>query len=426
MARSRRAASWSTGAPTSTRPGWCVRAGHRRHMFSGKAKTCSRWSRVERTPRQRDVNPRIPLDLEEIILKAIAFHATTATRPAAICRTRSAASSSSWPAARASCSTPARWPSFGQRAAATIGARRSARPRARAAWGGPRGARHRCAAAAKLCAGRCSAGPAESSMPPDPGVGSQPHARPPRRRCRPWRRCRPPSRTARRASASTCWCSAATSAARRRWRPPGPRERCACSSSSSRWRATSHSSTRPRPPPRRVGLTCVVGLPLASEEDSSRDPAGPGPIDALDGIGSTSSRSCAWPSACSARGLIRRSAEARSAVRARRPPPPAWRAACRRAQGGDILCAAAVPAWPGRLELRGAGHHRSAAGPGERDRRGPLQTARRVYRVRGPKERVHEACASAAPQAASCRPRAELKALRDRTRRARHRGHRPS
>jgi serine/threonine protein kinase/predicted ATPase len=164
------------------------------------------------------------------------------------------------------------------------------------------------------------------------------------------------------------------------------------------------------------GLTCVVGLPLASEEDSSRAiRLGLALIDALDGIGLD-----VEPELRLAIGLqrgvalIRRSAEARSGFELSAATTGMARRLAVEAQGGDILCGGAVARvaqddWnfeelatidlPPDAETETDGDH--------------SRQRARVYRVRGPKERVQRLRERGTAGGQLVGRELELKALRD-------------
>ncbi|HWM88127.1 MAG TPA: protein kinase, partial [Kofleriaceae bacterium] len=168
------------------------------------------------------------------------------------------------------------------------------------------------------------------------------------------------------------------------------------------------------------GLTCVIGLPMASEEDASRSiRLGLALIEALDGIGLD-----VEPDLRLAVGLqrgvalIRRNAEARSGFELSAATTGMARRLASEAQGGDILCGGAVARvahddWSFE-ELATIDLPAGAAVEGEADWDPSSSRQRaRVYRVRGPKERVQRLRERGRAAAELVGRELELKALRD-------------
>ncbi|HTE51225.1 MAG TPA: protein kinase [Kofleriaceae bacterium] len=168
-----------------------------------------------------------------------------------------------------------------------------------------------------------------------------------------------------------------------------------------------------------AGLTCVIGLPISSEEDGSRAiRLALALIDALDGIGLD-----VEPELRLAIGLqrgvalVRRSREVRAGFELSAATTGMARRLASEAQGGDILCGGAVARvarddWTfeelATIDLTGA----AAEGEVEWDPNASGQRAR-IYRVRGPKERVQRLRERGEAATTLVGRELELKALRD-------------
>jgi serine/threonine protein kinase/predicted ATPase len=166
-------------------------------------------------------------------------------------------------------------------------------------------------------------------------------------------------------------------------------------------------------------LTCVIGLPVASEEDGSRAiRLALALIDALDGIGLDVEPELRL-SVGLQRGvaLVRRNAEARSGFELSAATTGMARRLASEAQGGDILCGGAVARvarddWSFE-ELATIDLPTGAAAEGEEWDPSASQQRARVYRVRGPKERVQRLRERGQAATELIGRELELKALRD-------------
>jgi serine/threonine protein kinase/predicted ATPase len=169
-----------------------------------------------------------------------------------------------------------------------------------------------------------------------------------------------------------------------------------------------------------AGLTCVVGLPAASEEDASRAiRLALGLIDALDAIGLDVEPDLRLAAGVQ-RGvaLIRRNAEARSGFELSAASTGMARRLATEAAGGDILCGGEVARvaqddWNFE-ELATIELPAGAAAEGEPDSEpGTSRQRARVYRVRGPKERVQRLRERGRAGGELVGRELELKAMRD-------------
>ncbi|HKE13905.1 MAG TPA: protein kinase [Kofleriaceae bacterium] len=169
-----------------------------------------------------------------------------------------------------------------------------------------------------------------------------------------------------------------------------------------------------------AGLTCVVGLPVASEEDASRAiRLALGLIDALDAIGLDVEPDLRLAAGVQ-RGvaLIRRNAEARSGFELSAASTGMARRLATEAEGGDILCGGEVARvaqddWNFE-ELATIELPAGAAADGETDGDPGTRGQRaRVYRVRGPKERVQRLRERGRAGGELVGRELELKAMRD-------------